>query len=275
MNWRFITKNPLDSSMGSVKGGYIVDMKDQILEKINENQLRINQSRPLTQTKVKNLKDYFKIGLTYASNALEGNTLTESETKVVIEDGITIGGKPLKDHLDTIGNARAFDYLWELAKSTDITEQDIKELHKICFQPKDGAIAGQYRQVDVIITGSQHNDKLSGHEEVPDHMQKFIHQLAEKRIQLHPVVYAATLHRDFIYIHPFEDGNGRTARLIMNHALLSTGYPPVIISPAFKHEYIQALEKSHSNSQYFINYISEQVLQAQRDYIRLLRLPER
>lgn len=246
---------------------------EQTLEKIDQKQKRINESRPLDQSKIKNLKNYFKIGLTYASNALEGNTLTESETKVVIEDGITIGGKSLKDHLDAIGHARAFDYLWELAKSTNITEQDIKELHKICFQPKDGATAGQYRQVDVIITGSQHNDKLSDYEKVPDHMQKFVLQLAEKRVHLHPVVYAATLHRDFIYIHPFEDGNGRTARLIMNHALLSTGYPPVIISPAFKHEYIQALEKSHSTSQVFVSYMAEQVLQAQRDYIRLLRLP--
>jgi len=251
-----------------------MDILDQLLKKIDQNQKRINRSRPLEQTQVRNLKDYFKIGLTYASNAIEGNTLTESETKVVIEDGITIGGKPLKDHLEAIGHARAFDYLWELAKNPDITEQDIKELHKICFQPKDGSAAGQYRQIDVIITGSQHNDKLSRHEDVQDHMREFVEQLPDKRKRLHPVVYAATLHRDFIYIHPFEDGNGRTARLIMNHALLATGYPPVIISPAFKHEYIQALEKSHSNSQAFTNYIAEQVLHAQRDYIRLLRLPE-
>ncbi|BBB92056.1 MAG TPA: Fic family protein [Methylomusa anaerophila] len=250
-----------------------MDGINQTLKKIDHNQISINQNRPLEQTQVKNLKNYFKIGLTYASNALEGNTLTESETKVVIEEGITIGGKPLKDHLEAIGHARAFDYLWELAKSADITENDIKELHKICFQPKDGAAAGQYRQVDVIITGSHHNDKLSRHEDVPAHMRDFAAQLPEKRARLHPVVYAATLHRDFIYIHPFEDGNGRTARLLMNHALLATGYPPVIISPAFKHEYIQALEKSHSNSQMFTHYIAEQVLQAQRDYIRLLHLP--
>jgi Fic family protein len=251
-----------------------MDLIKQILHKIDQNQERINNNRPLGQSKVKDLKNYFKIGLTYSSNAIEGNTLTESETKVIIEDGITIGGKPLKDHLDAIGHARAFDHLWKLAKNPDITENDIKELHKICFQPKDGIAAGEYRQMDVLITGSHHNDKLSRHEDVPDHMNDFVQKLPKKRAQLHPVEYAATLHRDFIYIHPFEDGNGRTARLIMNHALLSTGYPPVIISPAFKHEYIQALEKSHTNSNSFINYIAEQTLQAQRDYIRLLRLPE-
>ncbi|CUH97530.1 hypothetical protein P22_3661 [Propionispora sp. 2/2-37] len=248
-------------------------MLDLILQKIEQNQKRINQARPLDQAQVKNLKEYFKIGLTYSSNALEGNTLTESETKVVIEDGITIGGKSLKDHLDTIGHARAFDYLWELAKTPDITEQDIKELHKLCFQPKLGETAGQYRKVDIVITGSAHNDKFSLHEDIPVHMRNFVQQLPDKRKKLHPVVYAAALHRDFIVIHPFEDGNGRTARLIMNHALLSSGYPPVIISPTFKHEYIQALEQSHTQNNIFFEYITEQALEAQRDYICLLRLP--
>lgn len=247
---------------------------EQILKKIDQNQLRINQSRPLDQKQVKNLKDYFKLGLTYSSNALEGNTLTESETKVVIEDGITIGGKPLRDHFEAVGHARAFDYLWDVAKNPVITEENVKELHKICFSPSEGEKAGTYRQVDVVITGSQNNDKLSRHEDIEKDMKRFIDQLPGKQNSLHPVTYAATLHRDFIYIHPFEDGNGRTARLIMNHALISKGYPPVIIPPAFKHEYIQALEKSHSSIHPFAAYLAEQVLQAQRDYIRLLRIPE-
>lgn len=249
-------------------------LNHEVQRKLEQNQLRINNSRPLDQSRVKNLKEYFKIGLTYSSNAIEGNTLTESETKVVIEDGITIGGKPLKDHLEAVGHARAFDYVWRLAKSTDITEDDIKKLHRICFEPKDGEKAGEYRQVDVVITGSQHNDRLTRHEEVAQQMKKLVESLPGKRASLHPVEYAAVLHRDFIYIHPFEDGNGRTARLLMNHALLASGYPPVIISPTFKHEYIQALEKSHIQGNVFVEYVAGQVLQAQRDYIRLLRIPE-
>jgi Fic family protein len=252
-----------------------MDLLEQTLSKIDQNQKRINMCRPLDQKKVINLKEYFKIGLTYTSNALEGNTLTESETKVVIEDGITIGGKPLKDHFDAVGHARAFDYMWNLAQRPDITEEDIKELHRICFQPKDGAEAGQYRKYDVVISGSEYNDKLSRHEDVPDHIKSLIRSLPEKRVNLHPVVYAATLHREFINIHPFIDGNGRTARLIMNHALIATGYPPVIIPLPFKHEYIQALEKSRGTDQDFFSvYIAERVIEAQRDYIRLLRLPE-
>ena len=165
--------------------------------------------------------------------------------------------------------------MWNLAKTSDLTEENIKELHKICFQPKDGMDAGQYRKHDVVISGSEYNHKLSKHEDVPVHMIKLVHSLPEKRATLHPVVYAATLHREFINIHPFADGNGRTARLIMNHALISTGYPPVIIPLPFKHEYIQVLEKSRgTGNDFFSAYIAERVIEAQRDYVRLLRIPE-
>lgn len=242
------------------------------LKKIDEYQQRINQLRPLDQQQVKNLKEYFRIGLTYSSNAIEGNTLTESETKVIIEDGITIGGKPMADHLDAIGHARAFDYLWALAKTSDIMEEDVKELHKLCFQPKDGEKAGLYRTVDVLISGSAHNEELPSFHDVPSKMAAFIASLAQQRRDLHPVEYAAVLHLDFVRIHPFEDGNGRVARLLMNHALLRAGYPPVVISPRFKHEYIQALERSWTDKQIFTDYIIAQEQQAQRDYLRLLKL---
>jgi len=247
-------------------------MLQQLLKKIDQKQEMIKQHRPLDQRQIKNLKDYFKIGITYASNALEGNTLTESETKVVIEDGITIGGKALRDHLDAIGHARAFDFMWNLAQRIEITESDIKKLHELCFQPSEGEKAGQYRKVNVIITGSHHNDKLPGYSAVPEQMRLLVTALTDKRSTLHPVEYAARVHQEFIVIHPFADGNGRVARLLLNHALIAQGYPPVIISPAFKHEYIHALEASHERPQVLVEYIAEQVLQAQRDYIRLLRI---
>ena len=126
--------------------------------------------------------------------------------------------------------------------------------------------------MNVVITGSQHNDRLPSHEEVPALMIEWAVSLPEKRKELHPVQYAAQLHQEFIVIHSFADGNGRVARLLLNHALISQGYPLVIISPVFKHEYIQALEQSHTKPEAFAEYIAEQVVQAQRDYIRLLRL---
>ncbi len=245
-----------------------------ILKKIDENQEKINQARPLDQSRVHNLREYFRIGLTYSSNAIEGNTLTESETKVVLENGITVSGKPLKDHLDTIGHAKAFDYLWIMARTSDITEKDIKKMHELCFQPRTGDQAGSYRVTNVLITGSAHNDKIPGHEEIPDVMKRFVADLPEMKKSLHPVEYAAEIHHRLVMIHPFEDGNGRVARLLMNHAFLRAGYPPVIIPPAFKHEYIQSLESGWTHPKTFVNYIAECELQAQREYIKLLRLPE-
>lgn len=244
----------------------------KLIKKIDENQLLINQNRPFEQKAVTNLRDYYKIGFVYASNALEGSTLTLSETKVVIEDGITIGGKPLRDHLDAIGNARAFDYIWQLAQKALITEKDIKEIHKICFQPKEEDLAGNYRNVNVFISGSQYNDLIPTYEIVSQLMKTFAEEITIMQKSQHPAVYAANLHRDFVYIHPFTDGNGRVARLLMNHALLATGYPVVIISPNFKNEYINALEKSRKPPDIFVEYILEQIIEAQKEYIRLLRL---
>ena len=157
----------------------------QLLCEIDAKQELINKQRPLEQTQIKNLKEYFKVGLTYASNALEGNTLTESETKVVLEDGVTIGGKPLKDHLDAIGHGRAFDWMWGLAKGVEISEEDVKKLHVLCFQPSEGEQAGEYRRVNVVITGSQHNDRLPSHEEVPALMKEWVVSLPEKRMKFH------------------------------------------------------------------------------------------
>ena len=105
----------------------------QLLREIDVKQELINKQSPLEQTQIKNLKEYFKVGLTFTSNALEGNTLTESETKVVLEDGVTIGGKPLKDHLDAIGHGRAFEWMWGLAKEVELSEEDVKKLHVLCF----------------------------------------------------------------------------------------------------------------------------------------------
>ena len=105
-------------------------------------------------------------------------------------------------------------------------------------------------------------------------MNRFVTELPEIKKSLHPVEYAAEIHHKLVMIHPFEDGNGRVARLLMNHALLRAGYPPVIVPPAFKHEYIQTLESGWNKPEAFVNYIAELELQAQREYIKLLRLPE-
>jgi len=239
------------------------------LQEIDELKAKIDSFRPLSGDILKQIQEYYKIGLTYSSNALEGNTLDLAETKVVIEDGLTINGKPMKDHLETLGHASAFNELLELAKSNTITEENIKNLHKIFYAKIDSDNAGSYRQKPVIVTGADVNFPLP--EELNNKMQEFISKLPQLKQDLHAVEYAAMVHALFVNIHPFIDGNGRVARLIMNLALLQAGYNITIIPPVVRADYIRALQDSnHNNYQPFINFISEMVLEAQKEYLRII-----
>ena len=239
------------------------------LKEIDELKSKIDTFRPLSKDILKQIQEYYKIGLTYSSNALEGNTLDLAETKVVIEDGLTINGKPMKDHLETLGHAMAFNELLELAKSDTITEENIKNLHKIFYAKIDSDNAGNYRQKPVIVTGADVDFPLP--KELDDKMKEFIEKLPQLKEKLHAVEYAAMIHALFVNIHPFIDGNGRVARLIMNLALLQAGYNITIIPPVVRADYIRALQDSnHNNFQPFINFISEMVLEGQKEYLRII-----
>ncbi len=239
------------------------------LKEINELKAKIDKFRPLSDDTLKQIQEYYKIGLTYSSNALEGNTLDLAETKVVIEDGLTINGKPMKDHLETLGHASAFNELIELAKSNIITEENIKNLHKIFYAKIDFDNAGKYRQKPVIVTGADIDFPLPS--ELDYKMQEFISKLPQLKTELHAVEYAAMIHALFVNIHPFIDGNGRVARLIMNLALLQTGYNITIIPPVVRADYIRGLQASnHNEFQPFINFISEMVLEAQKEYLGII-----
>ena len=236
-------------------------------------QEKICAHRPLDAYEVQQLKEYYRIGLTYSSNALEGNSLTESETKVVLEDGITIGGKPLKDHLEAIGHSEAFDLLYKLANSREITEDDILGLHRLFYYRIDAGAAGKYRDRNIIITGTDFTPPAPT--AVPSAMQEFLGNLPTLR-QLHPVEYAAMLHLNLVNIHPFIDGNGRTARLLMNLALLQSGFPITIIPPIIRGDYISALRDSNKGDyKLFINFISCCVWESQKEYLRLLESLDR
>lgn len=239
------------------------------LQDIDDLKAKIDSFRPLSEDVLKQIQEYYKIGLTYSSNALEGNTLDLAETKVVIEDGLTINGKPLRDHLETLGHASAFNKLLELAKSNTINEENIKILHKIFYEKIDSDNAGNYRQKPVIVTGANVNFPLP--KELDDKMQEFVSMLPQLKQDLHAVEYAAMLHALFVNIHPFIDGNGRVARLIMNLALLQSGYNITIIPPVVRADYIRALQDSnHNNYKPFINFVSEMVFEAQKEYLKII-----
>ncbi len=230
---------------------------------------KIDSYRPLDKDAVKQIQEYYRIGLTYSSNALEGNTLDLAETKIVLEDGLTISGKPMKDHLETLGHSDAFYELLNLAKSDIITEANIKFLHKLFYYRINESEAGNYRTKNVIVTGSDIDFPKPN--ELFDKMQDFVKNIPNLKSQLHPVEYAAMLHAKFVNIHPFIDGNGRVARLLMNLALLQAGYNITIIPPVVRADYIRALQDSnHNNFIPFINFISEMVLESQKEYLRII-----
>ena len=235
----------------------------------NEYRRKINEHRPLSDDALKQIKEYYKIGLTYASNAIEGNTLNLAETKVVLEDGITIGGKSLKEHYEAIGHAKAFDKIVELSQNAIFTEEDIKSLHKLFYNQIDEVNAGKYRTSQVIITGS--DVELPKPEELNAKMAEFVKSLPHLKETWHPVEYAAMIHIIFVNIHPFLDGNGRVARLLMNLALLQSGYNIVVIPPVVRADYISALQDSnHGDYVPFVNFISEMVLESQKEYLKII-----
>lgn len=213
-----------------------------ILNKLSSIKSVLDGYRPFSAHVVNQLKDYYRIGLTYTSNAIEGNTLTEAETKVIIEDGITIGGKSLREHYEAIGHAKAYDHIYTMFDKP-ITEENILFLHKLFFEQINSKNAGSYRKRNVIVTGTDYLPP--DYQKVPELMKKHIENLNKDVKDRHPLEHASDLHAEFESIHPFTDGNGRIGRLLLNIICMKNGYCPVIIPPIRRAEYITALQKSN------------------------------
>lgn len=218
-----------------------------IFSEIDELKTRLDNLRPLPAHTVRSLHEQQVLEWTYHSNAIEGNTLTLKETKIVLE-GITIGGKSLREHFEIINHKEAIDYVEDIVKTQDaLNEWQIKSIHHLVLKNVDDQNAGVYRQENVVISGAQH---LPPHFlEIPPAMKKLI-TWYQNSDELHPVKRAAKLHVDFVGIHPFVDGNGRTSRLLMNFELLRSGYLPVIISVEQRFDYYEALDAAHTSGDY-------------------------
>lgn len=228
--------------------------------------------RPFSEDTLKSLREYYRVGLTYTSNALEGNSLTESETKIVIENGLTIEGKPLRDVYEAVGHAKAYDYLYDLSREAPITEDTIRTLHKLFYQQVDPERAGVYRRVPVFVSGSRY--PVAPVSEISKRMQQLVQWYTNHEGKMHPVLLAAELHRRFVYIHPFIDGNGRVARLLMNLALLRNDYNIAIIPAVTRAEYVAALEAGHNDAEVFHRFIADRVIMTQLDILRLFQASE-
>jgi len=213
-----------------------------LLNRIDEAKRLIDQNRPLPNSILKRLHEQMIIEWTYNSNAIEGNTLTLKETKLVLEEGITVRNKPLKEYLEAINHKNAIEFIEELAKHENrITERNIREIHSLILKEIDPEYAGIYRDINVRITGSKHTppDFLK----VKELMQKFCRK--KLNTKEHPIIEAALAHFELVSIHPFVDGNGRTARLLMNLILIKRGYFPAIILKNDRLKYYDVLEKAH------------------------------
>jgi Fic family protein len=248
-----------------------------IIERVDRCHAALGKIRPFEGHLLKQLRDYYRIGLTWSSNALEGNTLTITETKVVLEDGLTVGGRPLRDFYETIGHGRAYDYIFTLLRERRISAADILTIHRLFYKEIDEENAGVWRKQSVVVSGT---DYVFPHPRtLAEHMAELDAWIARERATLHPVTFAALLHLRFVTIHPFVDGNGRVGRLLMNLALIQDGYQLAIIPPVLRLEYLDTIRRyqNKGESQPFCEFIAERVYETQKDVMRLLHveLPER
>lgn len=216
---------------------------NDLLHRLTEKKKKLDGYRPLPSALVHNLEEWFKVELTYTSNAIEGNTLTRKETALVVEEGITVRGKTLKEHLEAINHAEAIDFIQELVdkKREEITQRELLDIHTLILKKIDDDNAGRYRNVAVRIMGA--NVILPNPLKVPELMEDFFVWLGGENND-HPAKIAADAHIKLVSIHPFSDGNGRTARLLMSLLLMQKGYPPALVRKEDRDVYLDSIEKA-------------------------------
>ncbi|MBI5412128.1 Fic family protein [Candidatus Peregrinibacteria bacterium] len=247
-------------------------MSIPIFKRFEEKRKRLNAMRPLPPAAVRKLREQFAIEMTYNSNAIEGNSLTLRETFLVLNEGITIKGKPLKDHLEATNHKEALEFLYHLVgheKKNTISEHLIKSLHQLVTQNIEKEWAGCYRNAPVRITGTPHQppDAL----DVPHLMSALVRWIGDQQKKMSVIKLAAILHHKFVHIHPFFDGNGHTARLIMNLLLMQKGYPLAIILKNDRKRYYNALkEADNGNYEQLISFVAKAVERSLDIYLNVL-----
>lgn len=244
-----------------------------LLKRLDQKLELIQTHRPLSSNLVQKLKEQFSIEMTYNSNAIEGNRLTLKETYLVINEGITVKGRSFKDHLEAKNHHEAIHYLYDLIeheKRQTVSEQLIRSLQQLVIKDIEDQEAGQYRKGNVMITGSSHRP----HEgyEVPKLMAELVSWVRKNQNKMHPVELAALAHHKLVHIHPFTDGNGRTARLFMNLILMQKGYPMVIILKNDRQKYYRALDKAdRGNSADIEKLIAQAVERSMNIYLKVIK----
>jgi Fic family protein len=241
-----------------------------MFNKIDELKQSLDKKRPLPVHTLRSIREHLIIHWTYHSNAIEGNTLTLSETKVALE-GITVGGKTIKEHLEVINHKEAILYVEEIVQRQEpLSEWQIKNIHRLILKNIEDEHAGVYRKENVIISGATHIPPDAF--QVAFLMEQLIRLNANDWQSLHPVERSSMIHIEFVKIHPFIDGNGRTARLLLNFELMKNGYPPIVIEKGARAEYYSALDYAHTTGDNgpFITLVTRVLTQTFNIYLRLV-----
>lgn len=245
-----------------------------LIQQIDELKTRLASLRPLPQEALAKIEQALDIEYTYESNRIEGNTLTLQETALVVEEGLTIGGKSMREHLEAINHQEAIAFIKDIARGEEaISERIILQIHALILRGIDRENAGRYRTVPVLISGSRHMPPQPYliEKQMEDFMLRFREMEASGT---HPVDIAAYLHDELVRIHPFIDGNGRTSRLLMNLYLLRHGYVMVLLKgdTESKLRYYKALETSHVDKKAtpFRLLVEEAELAALKRYIDII-----
>jgi Fic family protein len=240
------------------------------LQEIDTLKAEFSQYRSLDNAKI---QEALAIEYTYESNRIEGNTLTLQETQLVIEKGLTISGKPLKEHLEAINHNEAIGFVFDLVQNKEyLNARNLLQIHSIILKSIDKENAGIFRKVPVLISGNTHTQPQPYL--VSKLMEDYFLFYEENKNSLHPVVLSAEMHERIVTIHTFIDGNGRTSRLVVNLILLQNGFPIANIKgdTESRLNYYNALENSRmDNKNEFILLVVGIVKETLEHRIKLIR----
>ncbi|UBM57722.1 Fic family protein [Marinilongibacter aquaticus] len=247
----------------------------EVQDKLNEaDRLKAlwQAKKPLNKAQLEKLSEYFDVSYTFDSNRIEGNTLTLQETHLVVNEGITISGKSMREHLEAINHAEAIEWVRQLSFGHDrIDRRALLDIHRMVLKSIDNENAGVFRKVGVRISGSEHVPPDALH--VEELMTDFFAFYARNANVLHPVILAAELHERLVSVHPFVDGNGRTARLLMNFVLLRQGYTLAILKGDLESRlaYYKALEhvQVHNNPEPFYHLVLDRLIASLKEHLSL------
>ncbi|MEQ8880140.1 MAG: Fic family protein [Cyclobacteriaceae bacterium] len=248
------------------------DLKEK-LEILDKLKAKWDTRPPLGVSQLKRMQEYFDVDYTYESNRIEGNTLSLQETALVVNEGLTIGGKSMREHLEAINHQEAIAFIRELVISKeDISKRVVLDIHRLVLKEVDSANAGVYRSIPVRITGS--DTVLPQPYLIDQLMHDYFEFYMIQSSRMHPVLLAAEMHERLVSIHPFIDGNGRTARLVMNLILLKNGYTRANIkgSTESRMAYYQALQsvQKDANPIPFYHIVAEETIRSIEAHLELI-----